>query len=126
MNIVNGFLQRIKRGYLVESFLITQFLNKELAICIHRVFLNQVVFLGLPDLLAEFYPPVRQLEVDEDVVVGEGLSCPHALGDDVPGRSRAPVGDTEDIGAIFLLSKGVTGNHFNGKESTLLFSTAPT
>ena len=58
----------------------------------------------MPDLLAEFYPPVRQLEVDEDVVVGEGLPCPHALGDDVPGRSRAPVGDTEDIGAIFLLS----------------------
>ena len=79
MNIVNGFLQRIKRGYLVESFLITQFLNKELAICIHRVFLNQVVFLGLPDLLAEFYPPVRQLEVDEDVVVGEGLACPQLL-----------------------------------------------
>ena len=81
---------------IVVTSLKVSFFYPDLTVSNNRVFLDKTVFSSLLHLLAESDPPVGQLEVEEDVVlVVEPL--PHPSGDDVSGRARFSVRNTQDI-----------------------------
>ena len=84
--------------------------HKNSPILINRIFLNKSIFFSFPNLLTNLSPPCCQHEVDEDVLVAEGLAILHAQGEHVPGRVGPPVPYSEDEGVAVSLAYPVAGH----------------
>ena len=109
-------MQVINRSDLFEIFF-TQLFNVNFTVSIYGVFLDEIVLFCLPNFLTYLRPPVCQLVVEEDVVLGEVLALPHAIGEGVPGGVGLPITNTEDVGVVLLLlANRVAGNYVAVRE----------
>ena len=81
-------------------------LHGDAAVLVGAVLDDPLGVLGLPHLLGQIASPLGQLEVHEDVSVGEvvaGLEIPaseEAGREDFPGTARLPVGDPQDEAGV--------------------------
>ena len=91
-------------------------LHGDLPVLVSPVLHDALVILRLPHLLSQVTPPLCQLEVDEDIGLGEVvagggvLAGEEAGGEGLPGAPWLPVGDPEDVAGVGpLLVQGVAG-----------------
>ena len=98
-------------------------LDGDAAVLVGAVLIEALGVLGLPHLLGQDTPPLGQLEVDEDVGVGEvlaGLGVPpseEAGREDFPCAARLPIEDTEnEAGVGPLLLEDVAGRDVADQE----------